>query len=289
MANATPITLGSAEVTVTGTTTASTFDGALPTACGCTGRNNVWYRFTLAARTLVYADTAGSPITPSVVDTSLYFADSAGIPLTNLCNDDSGCTTGGFTNGWQSRIAGVLPAGSYYLVVDGCSTGNFTLHVQQIATATALTFNETALTTPVTAANLSGTLTGTTSSTRSCAGDGPEVAWWYMTCGGAVAESFTTCRSEGGSFTYQIGSTTYDPVLYVRSAATGTDLACNDDSGGTAGLDCTGSILPGTTFSTLQRGARLPTVTAQRGVNVLFLDNFTNTSGMQYSIRYTLH
>ena len=58
---------------------------------------------------------------------------SAGNPNAGLCNDDAGCgASGGFTSGLQSRTAGVLAAGTYYVSVGGCSTGAFTLRLQHI-------------------------------------------------------------------------------------------------------------------------------------------------------------
>ena len=94
-------------------------------SCNCTNSTttrDVFYRFTLTAPELVYADTIGANW-----DTALAFLTSTGgnissARITNgaTCNDDNGLL--GCTTGTQSQIMAQLDAGSYLLVVSGCGT-----------------------------------------------------------------------------------------------------------------------------------------------------------------------
>ena len=63
------------------------------------------------------------------------------------CNDDA-CSTPSFTSAFVSSFSGTLPAGLYYVVVDGYSTnsGNYTLDISVVAnqmTVEDLELNET--------------------------------------------------------------------------------------------------------------------------------------------------
>ncbi|MBK6530835.1 MAG: hypothetical protein IPF99_14850 [Deltaproteobacteria bacterium] len=119
-ASATPIALTPAELVLSGSTDGATFDG--PTGCG-SGAPNVWYSLRLAQRAVVYADTAGS-----TYNTKIYLVDAAGAVVSGACNDDSGCTTGGFTSELQSRLARLLAAGSYAIAVSGSSATDRGVH-----------------------------------------------------------------------------------------------------------------------------------------------------------------
>jgi hypothetical protein len=287
--NATAITLGTSEVVVTGTTVGASHDG--PTVdCGCSSGANVWYRFTLARRSVVYFDTAGSSR-----DTSLFLTDAAGtlVPaqaangfsLPGLCNDDASCTTGGFTTGLEARTAGVLAAGTYYLAVGGCGTGTFILRGQAISDDVGSFFYPSRLlgdgmTTTV--------LVGTSASSSTCGGtaSGEDVRW-ILTCGGQT-HLFSLCTSDGGSFERREGTSTfYDPALYVRSASTGAITTCNDDGGSMGGTACTGTApLPAVAGDTAAYGSRLNDVTLPRGISAVFVDERTGGSGMNYTLRY---
>jgi len=283
------ITLGAAETTVTGTTTGATHDG--PTVpCGCTSGADVWYRFTLTAQEVVYLDTAGSTL-----DTSLTVTNDAGVPVpaqsasgnTNLglCNDDSGCGAGasGFTSGLNSRTAGVLGAGTWYVAVGGCGTGNFTLRVQHLPTGLGSYFYPSRLqgdgstsTVLVGASRIAGTCGGTAS--------GEDVRW-FLTCG-ATTQFFSLCASDGGTYSRRIGSTSFDPAIYIRSAVTNTDSACNDDGSTMGGSNCRGT---GTGADTLAYGSRLNNVSTPRGLHALVVDERiggSTSSGMTYTLRY---
>ncbi len=301
-ASATTITLNTgAEVTVRGSTTDATRDGP-SVGCGCTFSGNVWYRFVVPAAGVVYFDTAGSAF-----DTSLFVTDSAGalvaaqpnngLAQPGLCNDDAQCGSGGgFTSTLQSRIAAFFAAGTYNLAVGGCGTGAFTLHAQYVRADVARVFgvsriSGTGNTGNVTLTNAASAAAGTCGGTS-----GAENARWFVTCGGtADTQLFSVCRSDPDALftrrTSILGSVLFDPVIYVRGALNGTQVACNDDGSGT-GVDCRGvvPILAGTTLGTLdslQRGARLTGLRTPRGLGVVFTDARGEPgAGMIYNMRY---
>jgi len=284
-ASATPITLTTAELVVTGTTAGGTHDG--PTvSCVCTSGANVWYTFTLAAREAVYFDTAGSSL-----DTSLFVTDSAGTALQGraasgspgdgFCNDDSGCgAAGDFTSGLQSRTSMLLQAGTYFVAVGGCGAGTFTLHAQHIPANIGSYFYDTAVTGMGTNATV---LVGTSAASGTCGGtaSGEDVRW-FMTCGGQQ-EFFSLCQSDGGTYVRLSGTTYYDPSMYIRSAQTGAEVVCNDDGTSMGGTNC-----QGTGGDTANYGSRLNNVVVPRGINAVLVDERTGGSGMSYTLAYTV-
>jgi hypothetical protein len=276
-ASASLVTLRASEVTVNGSTVGATRDGpAAPAGCACQTGGNVWYRFTLAERTIFYADTAGS-----AYDTSLLLTDNAGTAIAGLCNDDAGCTVGGFTNVGQSMISGDLAAGTYYIAVGGCGTGAFTLHLQMIGDS----FSRFIYGTPLTG-------TGNTPSTVLISGSrhvpgctlGPsgEDLRYFVTCG-TRAQLFSLCQSDGGSFSRRIGAVDYDPAISLWSANTGTEIACNDDGGSMGGVNCAG-----TGGDALNYGSRLNNITTPRGLAAVLIDERRNPNGMTYVLHYAV-
>ncbi len=280
------IALGAAETTVTGTTTGATHDG--PTVpCGCTSGADVWYRFTLAQQEVVYLDTAGSTL-----DTSLSITNEMGVPVaaqsgsgnTNLglCNDDGGCgsSAAGFSSGLNSQTAGVLGAGTWYVVVGGCGTGTFTLRVQHLPSNLGSYFYTDRLRGD---GSTSTVLVGTGRIAGTCGGtaSGEDVRW-FTTCGG-TQQFFSLCASDGGTYTRRIGTTNYDPAIYIRSAVTNTESTCNDDGGTMGGSNCRGT---GSGADTLSYGSRLNNVTTARGLHALVVDERIGGSGMTYTLRY---
>jgi hypothetical protein len=87
-------------------------------SCGGSGSPDAFYRFTLTRTTYLQIDTFGSG-----ADTVLGLLDTALNPLG--CNDDAG-------GGVESAIAGTLPAGTYFVQIDGKSAtgGAYTLNVR---------------------------------------------------------------------------------------------------------------------------------------------------------------
>ena len=282
------ITLGSSEVVVSGTTAGATNDGpSVP--CSCTSGANVWYRFTLGQRSVVYFDTAGSSF-----DTALFLTDSSGTPVPaqsaagfgslGLCNDDANCSGAEWTSIRQSRTAGVLAAGTYYVAVGGCGSGAFTLRGQMIPDDVGRYFYASRLQGDgTTSTHLVGE--SVTQGTCGGAGSGEDVRW-FLTCGGQ-AQLFSLCSSDGGTFERREGTTSYDPTLYLRSARTGAQVACNDDGGSMGGTSCAGTApTPSQSSDSFQYGSRLNDVTAPRGINALFVDERGTAGGMSYTLRY---
>lgn len=264
---------------MTGSTVDSTHDG--PTPCGCTSGGNVWYRFTTPRRGVVYLDTAGSSY-----DTSIFLTDSSGTTVAGSCNDDARCTTGGFTSGLQSRMALVLPRGTYYVAVGGCGTGSFSLDLQFIPDNAGTRFFETA----ISGTSNTGLIpfgTGSSVTTSSCGGSGIEDVRWFMTCGG-LAQSASMCRSDGGYWTRSLGGTYYDPTAYFFSAQTGSQVVCNDDGRSMGATDCRGALGLFGPLDSAHYGSRLNAVVVPRGIATLVIDNRNTNTGMWYATEYEL-
>ncbi|MBP6829236.1 MAG: hypothetical protein KA978_00550 [Deltaproteobacteria bacterium] len=272
-ASATPIALTPAELVLSGSTDGATFDG--PTGCG-SGAPNVWYSLRLAQRAVVYADTAGS-----TYNTKIYLVDAAGAVVSGACNDDSGCTTGGFTSELQSRLARLLAAGSYAIAVSGSSAtdrGAFTLRVQSIPTNYGNFFYDAPIAGSMT---VSDRLVGTSARAPLCErGDSGEDVRWFVSCGGAASSLFSVCRSDGGSFVRAIGASLYDPVLYVYSGLTGAQVQCNDDGGDAYNCRGTGG-------DTQNYGSRI-SAPMPRGISALVVDERLTRNGMNYTLHYEL-
>ncbi len=181
-------------------------------SCGGTGGRDVFYRFTLPAAEAVYFDTFGSSFNSVLRIYSGACPTRGGTPS---CDDDAGACAG-----VQSQLAAQLAAGSYCLVVDQSSsadtTGALVLHYTRGGRAG----------TPIVAG--SGSQTGTTCgavdrSDGSCrVNTAPDQGYF-----------FTMCPSE----TRTVGAntcagTTWDSVVYLHAAGSGTDLACSDDAAG---------------------------------------------------------
>jgi hypothetical protein len=290
--SATAVTLGTAEVTVTGTTIGAADDGPDAT-CACTSSSgNVWYRFTLPHAGVVYIDSQGS-----VADTGIFITDSTGslVPAqagngrtaAGLCNDDAGCgTTSGFDS-TDSRTWGFLAAGTYYVSVSNClADGAFTLHFQYVRRDVGTFFYDARFTgdTTLTDVLISGSVT-----TPGCTiGPSGEDVRWFITCGSP--QLFSVCPGDGGQWQREEtgGTTTYDSAMYVRSAQTGGQVACNDDGG--AGIECRGYTGPAPgTLTGPNYGSRLDIAAAPRGLNTLFVDErLVMSGGMNYTLRYTV-
>lgn len=203
----TPIAL-----TLAGTaqTVMATTAGATSSAEGCAPGADVFYSITLTQREVVYVDTFGTTF-----DTQLRVLPSscstAGAPA---CADNA-------CGGMQSQLVQVLDAGTWVIAVDGASgaSGPVALNIKHLPVPGTGPVATIPAMSPV---MLSATTAGASRSSTSCGtGAGPEAAWWFATCPMDLMRSFnaTTC-----------GGATFDTVLELRSAASTTALACNDDS-----------------------------------------------------------
>jgi hypothetical protein len=245
-ATATVINLAMPSQTLTADTTNAANDTSFPT-CSCTSGQDVFFRFVLTAPELIYADTIGT-----TWDTSLFIQDSTGANVTNAgttngrtCDDDLGFCGGGAA-GRASQVLARLGAGTYYLVLSGCSSGAAMIHFQHTAAGNGPSVQ---LTPTATVQTLSGTTSGvgTSSGTCTCTG-GPDNSYWWVTCPSATAATFyaSSCGT----------STTIDNEIEQRSPGrTAGPNVCNDDTG----LVCDARA---TLTSTLPAGAGLHTVIA---------------------------
>ncbi|MBI5487329.1 MAG: hypothetical protein HY905_08355 [Deltaproteobacteria bacterium] len=215
-----PLTLTAARTTITGTTATATASTG-----SCAAANDLWFSFTLTQTERVFVNTYGSAF-----DTQLALLNGCGM-VVPVCVDDS-CA------GDQSEIVRTLPAGDYIILLDGFGTasGNYTLNLEHLplaqdGTARALAAGASTLTDNTTQAG-PGVVTG------SCGGasTSSEHSYFWTTCPAGTAGTFTAS-------TCMVG-TGYDTVVYLRSGATGVDIACNDD-GASPGCGGIGSELSG--------------------------------------------
>ncbi len=290
-ASPTPIVFTPGETIIHGHTGGATHDG--PTVpCACTSGGDVWFRFTLTAEEIVYFDTAGTMFDTSLsitnaTGTPVPAQDTNGVPRLGLCNDDALCPTmtGGFTARTQSRTWGRFVAGTYLLVVGGCGSGEFDLHVQHFRVDAGGEF-EGYIAEGL--GSFPGTLPATSVTAGTCGGptgtaNGEDVKY-FVTCGGA-AQFFSLCMSDGGSFERHQFQTDFDPAMYLRSANTALEVACNDDGSTMGGTACAG-----TGGDTLGFGSRLNNIVAPRGINALFIDSRSGGDAtlarMDYTVQY---
>ncbi len=185
-----------------GTRTADTIAGAAAEVADCAFGNDIWYRITLAARSILYVDTFGSSF-----DTSLSIR--SGCTSAPVACEDDDCST------LQDIAVADLGAGTHYIVVHtrGNTTGTVNLRWQTLATGSGPSVRITG----------NGSFPGTTSGTGITAGScttasGPENLHYTTLCPGA-SRTLTAATCTTASF---------DTVLYVRSAG-GTQVACDDD------------------------------------------------------------
>lgn len=270
--SAIPVALGAAETTIFGSTLNAGNDGPA-SGVGCSGGPNVWYSFTLAQAEVVYIDTAGSGW-----DTSIYLIDGNGAVVPSMGNDDGACTSGDWreSHGYESKISGLLAAGTYRLSVGGCDSDNFVIHLQHMPQALGA-YYEGQLTG---SGSVSTYLTGASQLTSTCGGNASgEDVRWYPSCGGQPA-FFSLCMSDGGNYTRSNGTVSFDPAIYSWSGVTASVSACNDDGG--AAFACQGTGGDASNY-----GSRL-NVTTHRGINGLIVDERSGGTPNAHGVDYTL-
>ncbi len=233
-------------VTFTGNNTYARPARDLAAPCDSSTGRDLFYRFTLTQREIVYATTAGG----ATWDTALFFATSCTAALTGTppagqvyCNDDintTGCSEQ--TGGLQSVVTAVLNPGTYYLVLagHGSGAGSATVTLEHYPVGSGGVINI-----PFQSGRYTGTTTGTGTISGTCGGNGPEVTYWFRSCpsGGRWFFGASTCDR----------TTNYDTVLYTR---VGASQSCNDDTG-----QCSINPRASQTASTTINGAGLRLVT----------------------------
>ncbi|MBL8600887.1 MAG: hypothetical protein JNK72_03090 [Myxococcales bacterium] len=259
------ISLTNPSSTFTVNTTNAANDTAAATSCGpCGAGRDVFYRFTLTAPEIVFADTIGSGF-----NTELFFQDTNGVNITSTtlpggltCNDDNGF---GCNTSQASMIAALLQPGTYYIVLGGCNQGAATLHFQHFPVGgnvrqIALTAGASGSVTTALVANRASAITG------ACCSTGPEDTFYGITCpnSGALAFTASTC-----------GSTLTNTTLDQRSAVRAPAAVCNDSGTGQ------GCGIQGAVTSTIPGGA---------GLHVLYVDSCTpiGNPGGAYTLNYAV-
>jgi hypothetical protein len=226
-------------------------DGTCGLASG--GGRDVYYRFTLPAAEVVYADTFGSSF-DTVLE--LYSGACTSVASQMACSDDSCGVIG------PSQLAVQLAAGSYCLVVDQYTSA-------QTSGDAVLQFIRGGRTGTAIGSATSGTLTGNTvggpntQTATSCQSNasGPEAAWYWTRCPAEAARTVNAATCSGTSF---------DTIITLRTGA--AETACADDQCG-ATTPVRQSTLPATTVN----GA---------GLFWLVLDGWNGASGA-YSMTYS--
>jgi cysteine-rich repeat protein len=197
-----------------GITTGSTCAAGaeLDASCGAAGGKDVFYSFTLAARSRFTASTAGS-----LFDTVLHLRQS------------SDCTTftqvacnGGSGGSGTAALDVMLNAGTYYLVVDGNGVGASGPYTLTTA-ITAAPSNDACGAGGPTAIGAGGVFTGTT------AGAGDDFTGGCGDTGGADVVYSFTLAAPSDVFITTVG-TAFDSVVYLRpGSCTATNTGCQDD------------------------------------------------------------
>jgi len=209
-------------------------------AAGCTNNTcatgrDVFYRFVLTAPEIVYADTVGSAF-----DTLLYVQDANGNNITNTlsggatCNDDNGM---GCATGLQSMLVTQLNAGTYFLVLGGCSQGAATLRFQHFpvgGTVRRLTL------TSGTSVTVAGSLPPTRASAVSgtCCSTGPEDTFWGVTCPSSTSLPLvaSTCGNTDTDTTIDQRSATRAPTAQCQTGGCGVQATSTTTLPGGPGL-----------------------------------------------------
>ncbi len=186
--SATTIVLGPRTVTVRGSTS-----GADSSLVSCGTGSDVFYRFTVSRRTLVFAHTFGSSFETRVG----WLANCATTPT---------CTSGQCGTR-QSATVRMFEPGTYELVVDGAGGehGDFLLSIQQLQIASASLF-AVAPGDDLSARSISFP---TATDTMGSCDVSPDVELLWVTCPGflGATSTFSTCR---------VGAANFDAVLSLH-------------------------------------------------------------------------
>jgi hypothetical protein len=187
---------------------------------------------------IVYSFTTSAVLNFNATVSALSPAFRPAISLRSACaTSQLGCTAAAAAGGSANLSIGSLPAGTYYLWIDGVSgsAGAYTLSAslapppqgEVCANPLPLTFNAGG-----TATATGDTTTFFNDSTGTCSGNGPDVVY-----------SFTTSAVRDLTVTASTTSGTHQPAVYLRSGTcAGTERACGVASvaGGTASLSVNG-------------------------------------------------
>jgi len=204
-ASAIAISIDNMHVDLVASTTGATADLAPP--CGSAGAPDVFFKFTLTRRELVYADTFGA-----TASTALYFASSCSTARTDVTTPgDAVCSTGACGTG-QSQVAAVLDPGTHYLVL--ATQGGATIHFQHAEVGSgSLDYLAQGSSAPT------GTTTGS-GLLYACEAGGAENAYWWKTCPADAGGQFLASTCTG---------TDFDTVLSFQMPRS-EGVVCDDDA-----------------------------------------------------------
>ena len=228
--------------TITGGTyagqTATASDDHVPTAAcsATTGGRDVWYTFTLAGREIVYLDVVDGNAWNTVLE--VRQGACGGTMTSSACNDDA-CA------GSRSQWFGILPAGTYYVAVDGAgaaASGAFSLLYQHSACVAALQITADG--------NYDGTTVGAGNDHPSagCGGGfSADVDYWMALCAARTITA-STCNA----------ITTFDSVIDFRAVTcTAGATSCNNNA------PCTSNPLAATNTAAMPKGLGFITIDGQ--------------------------
>jgi hypothetical protein len=207
-ANATTINISNMHAQLTANPVGAQADLAAP--CGTAGQPDVFFKFELSRRELVYADTFGA-----TGNTALYFASSCSTARTvSTTAGDAVCSTGACGTG-QSQVVALLDPGTHYLAMSGQAAAN--IHFQHV---------EVGAGTVGSLAQGSSIVTGTTSASGfgtlyACDGGGAENSYWWRTCPNDAGGTFQGSTCGGG--------TAFDTILSLQMPGSEA-VMCDDDT-----------------------------------------------------------
>jgi hypothetical protein len=195
-------------------------DDSMPSCAGISwGGPDVFYRFTLAQQSVVYLDTVDGNTWNTVLG---VFAPSTWPPPWTCPGTAVGCSNDA-CGGVRSQFHDVLPAGTYYVAVDGSAgtqLGPFTLFAQFAPVFTSCHFSG--------AITANGTYPAETRSMPgcfqpSCIFDHGSDTFFYIPACGTRSLALTDC--------VVMDPAHGDSVLYLRIGnLTAPDAACADDN-----------------------------------------------------------
>lgn len=205
-ASATEISIANAHADIAVTTTGAHANLAAP--CGTAGTPDVFFRFALTRRELVYADTFGA-----TGGNALYFASSCTTARTVSTTPSDVLCSAGACGTSQSQVVALLDPGTHYLVYAG--QGAATIHFQhaEVGTGTVTHLDAGSSTQTGATTNGAGLL-------YACEAGGKENAYWWHSCPSSAGGAFSASTCTG---------TNFDTMMSFQLP--GTDaVMCDDDS-----------------------------------------------------------
>lgn len=180
----------------------------LAAPCGTAGTPDVFFKFTLTRREMVYADTFGAS-----GSTALFFASSCTVARTTSTTPGDALCSAGACSTSQSQIAALLDPGTHYIVL--AAQGAATIHFQHVEVGSGtVEYLAPGSSAPTgTTMNGSGTL-------YACDAGGSENAYWWKTCPTDTGGAFTASTCTG---------TNFDTILSLQLPGTEATF-CDDDT-----------------------------------------------------------